>query len=212
MQLLKESPERYYEAVKTERPEDAREEGAITLSTLNNTMSRQEALLALSIAILELKEWFNVKGNMTDRQVKMTAELILDYPAFFDLSIGNIKSCFREKMMTEKLYDRLDGNIIIGWLRKFKSDMADACYNQRREQDRITVLKEEGEWKGLDGKIDDNGVLNDEAAPRRKLDLLSNLPNKKRIRTKEEEEEWKRKFNNYKAEYLLKKKNGERIL
>lgn len=66
----------------------------------------------------------------------MTAELILDYPPFADLSLGNIKACFRQRMMTEKLYDRLDGNIIISWLREFKSQMSEAIYAQHLNQDK----------------------------------------------------------------------------
>lgn len=182
-----------------------REKGALTVLNLNKDMNRAEALLAISIAILEVKDWFNVKGNMTDKQVKMTAELILDHPNFYDLSIGNIKACFREKMMSEKLYDRLDGNIIIGWLKQFKSDMADACYAQRMEQDRIERLKEEGEWKGID--INESTLINRDCEPRRPLDLLSGLPFKAKVKTKEEQEEWRKRFLKYKAERMINKNN-----
>lgn len=85
--------------------------------------------MAVSLLILEVNDFFNVKGKMTANQIKLTAELILDCDSFYDLTLGNIKACFRQKMMTEKLYDRLDGNIIIGWLRQFKSDMAEQCEN-----------------------------------------------------------------------------------
>lgn len=195
VQLFRASPERYYGIVRKEGIEDEREPGAITIFHLNKNMERREALLAISIAILEVKEWFNVKGTMTDRQVSMTAEMILDHPQFYDLSIGNIKACFRQRMMTEKLYDRLDGNIIIGWLREFKSEMADATYRQRCEKDRMEKIKEE--------KSGDDGALN-----KRALDLLKNLPSAKKHRTKEEQEQWKRDFLRYKAEYIINKKNG----
>lgn len=75
----------------------------------------------------ELKEWFNVKCNLNPDQEALTAELILDDVCFYDLTLGNIKACFRQHMKDATLYDRLDGNIIIGWLREFKSDMADWC-------------------------------------------------------------------------------------
>lgn len=208
---MRESPERYYEVLKTEGVNDNRPEGALTIYHLNNGMERAEALLAISIAILEVKEWFNVKGNMTDRQVKLLAEMILDYPSFYDLSLGNIKACFREKMMNDKLYDRLDGNIIIGWLKKFKSDLGDACYRQRVEADREQVLKESGEWRGLNGKVDSDGNLTEGDEPKRTLNLTAHLPPVKRARTKEEQDQWRRDFLKYKAEYILKKRNeGEK--
>lgn len=188
---MRESPERYFSVVKAENPEDDREEGAITVYHLNKGMERAEALLAISVAILEVKEWFNVKGNLTDKQVRMLAEMILDYPPFYDLSLGNIKACFHERMMNEKLYDRLDGNIIIGWLKKFKSDMADACYEQR-------LREEQGMDKG-------ESVESPELEARA-LDLLKNLPKVNRYRTREEQEEWRRGFLRYKAERMIKKK------
>lgn len=196
MQLLRESPEKYYEVVKVEKPEDDRQEGAITIYHLNKAMDRAEALLAISIAILEVKAWFNVKGNLNDKQVAMTAEMILDHPSFYDLSIGNIKACFRERMMNEKLYDRLDGNIIIGWLRQFKSDMADACYRKRVKEDTIRANEEDKDI-GLE---------------KRALTLLKHLPNYKPTPTKEEQEKKRKEFLKYKAEYIIKKKNGERII
>lgn len=200
---MRESPERYYEVVKQERIEDSREPGALTVFNLNKNMERKEALLTLSIAILEVKEWFNVKGNMTDRQVRMTAEMILDYPSFYDLSLGNIKACFREKMMNEKLYDRLDGNIILGWLKDFKSRLSDAVYEQRIEEDRIAELKDKGEWRGSDEGVK---LIEQKARP---LDLLSKIPPGKKTRTPQEMEEWRKGFLKYKAERLMKKRNGD---
>lgn len=188
-----ESPERYYAELRIEKADGTREPGALTVMHLNRSLKRRDALMAVSIAILEVKQWFNVKGNMTDRQVKMTAEMILDHPHFYDLSLGNIKACFRERMMEEKLYDRLDGNIIIGWLRKFKSDMADACYEQRTTEDRLKEA-EDNRNDGLE---------------KRALDLLSHLPTTKRYRTKEEQEQWRRDFMRYKAERLIRKLGKE---
>lgn len=190
VQLLRKSPERYYEVVKAERPEDDREQGAITIYNLNKEMTKEEAMLAISIAILEVKEWFNVKGNMTAKQIKLTAEMILDHPLFYDLSIGNIKACFRQKMMSEKLYDRLDGNIIIGWLKQFKSEMADAVYNQRLSKD-----KEEIE------NYEKNNILE-----KRALDLLKNLPKVKKLPSREEIEQKRKDWLKYKANYMLRKK------
>lgn len=184
---------KYYEIIKPEKPEDDRKEGAITIFHLNQGMDRTEALLAISIAVLEVKDWFNVKGNLTDLQVKMIAEMILDHPQFYDMSLANIKACFRHKMMTEKLYDRLDGNIILGWLRQFKSDMADACYQQKVQKDREEIAHEE--------RDSENGL------EKRALDLLKNLPSTKRLRTREEQEEWRKEFLKYKAQRLMDKRN-----
>lgn len=102
----------------------------------------------LTLAIHEVKEWFNVKNNLTHDQEAMTAELILDNPVFYDLTLGNIKACFREHMMGEKLYDRLDGSIIIGWLREFKSRMSDYCENRNLGRDRLEQRNDTGDNAG----------------------------------------------------------------
>lgn len=102
----------------------------------------------LTLAIHEVKEWFNVKNNITHDQEAMTAELILDNPVFYDLTLGNIKACFHECMMSAKLYDRLDGNIIIGWLRDFKSRMAEHSENVNLGRDRLEQRNDTGDNAG----------------------------------------------------------------
>lgn len=114
------------------------------------SLNREQQLMYLGLLIKEVNDFFNVKGNMNAKQIKLTAELILDNPGFYDLTLGNIKACFRHKMATAKLYDRLDGNIIIDWLREFKSDMADRCETLREGHDR---KKEREESEGDTGII-----------------------------------------------------------
>lgn len=121
------SPARYLDTLPIERAADERPPGAIMLSQYKRSLDRAQQLMYLSLMIGEVNDFFNVKGNMNPKQIRLTAELILDNDGFYDLTLGNIKACFREKMMSGKIYDRLDGNIIIGWLREFKSEMANHC-------------------------------------------------------------------------------------
>ena len=114
------------------------------LSHCKRVLDRQQQILYISMMIIEVNDFFNVKGNMDRKQIKLTAELILDNPNFYDLTLGNIKDCFRQRMMSEKIYDRLDGNIIISWLRDFKSRMADHCETVNEGLDRIRQREESG--------------------------------------------------------------------
>ena len=125
------------EDLPAERIEDARPPGAIELRHIRQSLDRRDQTMLISEMIREVNEFFNVGNGMTARQMKLTAELILDNPGFSDLTLGNVKACFRQRMMSEKLYNRLDGNIIIGWLREFKSDMADWCENRNLGRDRM---------------------------------------------------------------------------
>ena len=121
------SPAKYLENLPIEKIADERPLNAITLSQYKRSLDRENQLMYICMMLLEVNDFFNVKRNMNKKQIKLTAELILDNPHFYDLTLGNIKACFRQRMMTETLYDRLDGNLIIQWLSEFKSAMADHC-------------------------------------------------------------------------------------
>lgn len=125
------SPARYLENLPIEEIDSERPANAVMLSHYKRSLNRGQQLMYLSMMITEINDFFNVRGNMNAKQIKLTAELILDNPGFYDLTLGNIKACFRHKMATARLYDRLDGNIIIDWLREFKSEMAEHLYDRR---------------------------------------------------------------------------------
>lgn len=148
IQRLRTSPLRYMETLPAEKAEDERPQGALMLSHIRRSLDRRDQTMVLSMMITEVNDFFNVKGKMTAKQIRLTAELILDNDAFYDLTLGNIKACFRERMMSERLYDRLDGNIIIGWLREFKSEMADRCEIVNEGKDRIRQREESGGCAG----------------------------------------------------------------
>lgn len=134
--------ERYMETLPIEKAEDARPKNALMLSHIKRSLDRKDQIMILSMMISEVNDFFNVRGNMSTKQIKLTAQLILDNPNFYDLTLGNIKACFHQRMMSEKIYDRLDGNIIIGWLREFKSEMADHCETVKEGYDRIRQREE----------------------------------------------------------------------
>ena len=79
----------------------------------------------ISIAISEVVQFFNVGKIMNDVQVAITAELIID--RFYYLKLEEIKYCFQRAMCSGKVYDRLDGNIIIGWLNEYDSERNEFC-------------------------------------------------------------------------------------
>lgn len=91
-----------------------------TLARIKNEASETDARALLYIAICEVCDFFNVGKNMNDTQIAVTVDLILE--SFWHLRLEEIKFCFRRAMKREKLFDRLDGNIIIGWLRDYDAE------------------------------------------------------------------------------------------
>lgn len=174
------------------------------LSQINRGIGRDYSMMAISILLNELNGFFNVRGNMSDAQIALTAELILDNENFYDLTLGNIKACFRERMMTEKLYDRLDGNIIIGWLREFKSEMADHCENVHIGQERAKQREENADKGGaisskvylamLEARANDG----DEEAG----NILADIRKRSKILSPEEQHEKDLGFFKFKQQYL----------
>ena len=88
-----------------------------TVSMVNRSLGLACARAALVMGVSSVVAFFNVGKTMDARQTAMTVDLIIE--RFPHLSMAEIHFCLREAMATAKLFDRLDGNIIIGWLADF---------------------------------------------------------------------------------------------
>lgn len=91
-----------------------------TIAEIKSNVSLADARALLSIAVCETCDFFNVGKNMNDTQIALTVDLILD--TFGHLRLEEIKYCFRRAMVREKVYDRIDGNTILGWLREYENE------------------------------------------------------------------------------------------
>ena len=96
-----------------------------TVALLKRKTSLTSARALISLAICEVCDFFNVGKNMNDAQVAMTADLIID--TYWYLKLEEIKYCFRRAMRTEKLFDRLDGSIILGWLADYDRERTETA-------------------------------------------------------------------------------------
>lgn len=204
---LRTSPAKYLESLPVEKIDAERPSGAIMLSQYKRSLTREQQLMYISLMIAEVNDFFNVKGNMNAKQIRLTAELIIDNDNFYDLTLGNIKACFRQRMMSEKLYDRLDGNIIIQWLREFKSEMAEHCETVNEGKDRIRQRKESS---GCEGAISHTAYMamlearandGDEEAKR----ILADYGRRRKVSSPEERHKKELGFFYYRQEYLKSK-------
>lgn len=104
-----------------------------TIAKIRNEVSEADIRALLTIAVGEVCDFFNVGKNMNDAQIALTVDLIIEQFWYFKLE--EIKYCFRRAMMREKLFDRLDGNIIIGWLREYDSERTDVAISISEQED-----------------------------------------------------------------------------
>ncbi len=118
-----------------------------TIAKIKNGASETDARALISLAICEVCDFFNVGKNMNDTQIAMTVDLIIE--SFWYLKLEEIKYCFRRAMRTEKVFDRLDGNIILGWLE---------AYDKERTEEAMR-LSEHDDGLAANGRIPDEGTM-----------------------------------------------------
>lgn len=105
-----------------------------TIAQIKNNVSLDDARALLSIAVCELCDFFNVGKNMNDTQIALTVDIMLE--RYWYLRLEEIKFCFRRAMAREKLFDRLDGNIILGWLGQYDAERTEEALRISEQEDR----------------------------------------------------------------------------
>lgn len=98
--------------------------------------------LIIMHALKEVRDFFNVGKNLTNPQITITAELIMSQ--FWYFKIEDIKCCLRRAMLREKLFDRLDGNIILGWLKEYDNERTEEAMriSENEESRAVNEVKE----------------------------------------------------------------------
>lgn len=92
--------------------------------------------------IIAANEFLNLNVQMTEQQIALTAELIA--MEFTEFNLADLKYVIRKGMTGAygKLYNRLDGQIIIQWMREHKEQRMDAAI-LNSEKKRIEYLNNE---------------------------------------------------------------------
>lgn len=104
-----------------------------TLAKIKNTTSEIKLRALLYIAICEVCDFFNVGKNMSDTQIALTADLIIE--SYWYMKLEEIKYCFRRAMKREKLFDRIDGNIILGWLKEYDTERTEEAIRKSEQRE-----------------------------------------------------------------------------
>tara|TARA_R110001599_G_scaffold347011_1_gene572904 strand:+ start:31091 stop:31591 length:501 start_codon:yes stop_codon:yes gene_type:complete len=68
----------------------------------------------VSLMLIEFQDFYNCKGKMNKGQIVETAYLICQH--FRHFNYYDIALCFKNAKMNEKIYDRVDGGMIMEWL------------------------------------------------------------------------------------------------
>ena len=110
--------------------------GMPALATISREQGEAKARAVLVLILSDALEFFNASETMNDRQVAVTVDLILEeYPY---MQADDITLCFRNAMKGRygKLYNRIDGQVIMGWLREYNRERctlaSEQSYNEHK--------------------------------------------------------------------------------
>ena len=134
---LKTSPKQYFSALCPKRIEDVFSSNEPSIISIKSIHGETVARATVSYLLSEALEFFNVKETMSDVQVAMTVDLILEeYPY---LQTDDLKLCFKNAMKLKygQIYNRIDDQIIMSWLRAYDIERAEKAdidsYNKHKE-------------------------------------------------------------------------------
>jgi hypothetical protein len=108
-----------------------------SLTKLGKEQGNEKVIDVLSILIIEVLEWYNVKSSMSDNQI-LDASLML-FNEFKHYNIYDIGLCFKHGKTGKygKVYDRIDGGILFEWLHKYDIDRTGNIVTIRQQEDAI---------------------------------------------------------------------------
>lgn len=163
-------------------------------------------------ALKEVRDFFNVGKNLTNPQITITAELIMSQ--FWYFKIEDIKCCLRRAMLREKLFDRLDGNIILGWLKEYDNERTEEAMriSENEESRAVNEVKESPDTVSYEDYLAnlEQRAKSDKDAAELLAQIKNPQPQRLTLLSSEERAKKDHDFKMWKQfDYLLKKRNNE---
>lgn len=146
---LKTSPEQYCETLRPKKVEDVFLSNEPAIGTIIRKFGEPQARAVLVILIADALEFFNVGNTMSATQVAMTVDLIIEeYPY---MKTDDFKLCFRNamKMKYGENYNRIDGQIIMSWLREYNKERCSIADSQSWNEHKSHMADEQKPVNGI---------------------------------------------------------------
>jgi hypothetical protein len=141
-------PKSFYNGLQAKTVRDNFLTGGPCLSAISSTLGEPGPLVVqalLNVIIADITTFFNIGKGMNDQQIIQTGQLIAEKYNYFKPE--DFKLCFKRAKQGDygTLYDRLDGQVIMGWLQQYDSER-DNEVEQIRIAEHKAVIIESGEW------------------------------------------------------------------
>ncbi|MBR8725433.1 DUF6633 family protein [Bacteroides pyogenes] len=107
------------------------------------------ARAAVAYLLADALEFFNAGETMSDTQVAMTVDLIIEeYP---HLKTDDLKLCFKNAMKLKygQIYNRIDGQVVLSWLKKYNSERCSIADKQSYKEHRLLIESDSKPTSGL---------------------------------------------------------------
>lgn len=148
--VLAQYPNEYYATLKPANMKECINSSVCTLGAFKRATSNEQTgdMTVKGIVIMMLTDivaFFNVGKTMNPNQLAQTTELIIDNYGF--LKIDDFKLIFTNAKKGDygKVYDRLDGNIMISWIDTYMNDRMSAGENMSYlEHDKVKANEKRG--------------------------------------------------------------------
>jgi hypothetical protein len=147
LQILRTSPVKYYEGMAVRTLDDIYRSSSPTIASIRKEAGLAQLQALLTIIVIDLVEFFNVGKTMNEKQVVQTVKLIID--EFYYLKPDDFKLCFdmAKKGKLGKVYDRIDGAVIMEWLNNYVRDRME-FFEQRSIEKYQAELNEDLRYLG----------------------------------------------------------------
>jgi hypothetical protein len=98
-----------------------------SLAKINKHFGEDFILAYIEGWIVNLRKFLNVGKSMTDNQTEETAIFILS--EYYSITIADIYLVFKKAKLGHfgKIYDRLDGQVILSWFDEFFKERCNVC-------------------------------------------------------------------------------------
>ena len=123
--------------------------GMPALAVLKKERGEATARAVLVLIVNDMLDFFNAGNDMNDTQVALTVDFILEeYPY---MQADDIALCFRNAMKGKysKLYNRIDGQIIMGWLREYNRERCTVASEQSYNEHKAHLSEEARPTEGI---------------------------------------------------------------
>lgn len=120
-----------------------------SIVTIKMRYGELNARAAVAYLLADALEFFNAGETMSDTQVAMTVDLIIEeYP---HLKTDDLKLCFKNAMKLKygQIYNRIDGQVVLSWLKKYNSERCSIADNQSYKEHRLLIESDSKPTSGL---------------------------------------------------------------